>query len=357
MSQRRVNTVCGKSRFTIFVTGFRSRSLPVLVTDHTTVADIYHYLMSIGIVPSGLQQLYFTHLGRRVAWADNWVHWVWGHCLICICVFVSREAQMKPGPSRPVRTRNPEREQLMKDVYNEEKLDEFGNVKKPTRTTVKRKRKEKPVNTDSEDNDFRGNSDSSTDDSEIEDVIANDEVAASLPTHTLPKNASRKGKAPEKKRAKRTQNDSPAPSASTSTATVNTTTASSTPTASTSTNPGPPPPIPAPKKRKGGGKKTLAIYLFFEEVDSPANGVAVEGSQYFKCWLGNRGTIEIPSTARHNVSSSAVAVERIFSGGRDTTGLRRASLKAETIQTLMFVKARLRCARAALEREEKIISI
>jgi hypothetical protein len=44
----------------------------------------------------------------------------------------------------------------MKDVYNEEKLDKFGNVKKPTRTTVKRKRKEKPVNTDSEDNDFRG---------------------------------------------------------------------------------------------------------------------------------------------------------------------------------------------------------
>ncbi|KAJ7862277.1 hypothetical protein B0H14DRAFT_3614052 [Mycena olivaceomarginata] len=49
-------------------------------------------------------------------------------------------------------------------------------------------------------------------------------------------------------------------------------------------------------------KKTLAIYLFFEEVDSPANGVAVEGSQYFKCWLGNRVTIEIPSTARHNIS-------------------------------------------------------
>ncbi|KAJ7305612.1 hypothetical protein DFH08DRAFT_1089004 [Mycena albidolilacea] len=240
MSQRRVNTVCGKSRFTIFVTGFRSRSLPVLVTDHTTVADIYHYLMSIGIVPSGLQQLYLTHLGRRVAWADNWVHWVWGHCLICICVFVSREAQMKRD--KVLQTG------LSLDVYNEEKLDEFGNVKKPTRTTVKRKRKEKPVNTDSEDNDFRGNSDSSTDDSEIEDVIANDEVAASLPTRTLPKNASRKGKAPEKKRAKRTQNDSPAPSASTSTATVNTTTASSTPTASTSTNPGPPPPIPAPKK-------------------------------------------------------------------------------------------------------------
>jgi hypothetical protein len=38
-------------------------------------------------------------------------------------------------------------------------------------------------------------------------------------------------------------------------------------------------------------------------------------------------------------------VERIFSGGRDTIGLRRASLKAETIQMLMLVKARLRMAR------------
>lgn len=38
---------------------------------------------------------------------------------------------------------------------------------------------------------------------------------------------------------------------------------------------------------------------------------------------------------------SAVAVERIFSGDRDTIGLRRVSLQAETIQTLMFVKANL----------------
>ena len=46
-----------------------------------------------------------------------------------------------------------------------------------------------------------------------------------------------------------------------------------------------------------------------------------------------------------SIAGSAVAVERVFSGGRDTIGLRRASLKAETIETLMFVKARLRLAR------------
>jgi hypothetical protein len=50
---------------------------------------------------------------------------------------------------------------------------------------------------------------------------------------------------------------------------------------------------------------------------------------------------------------SAVAVERVFSGGRDTIGLRRASLKAETIEVLMFVKARLRVAREVSKKKEK----
>jgi hypothetical protein len=36
------------------------------------------------------------------------------------------------------------------------------------------------------------------------------------------------------------------------------------------------------------------------------------------------------------------------SGGRDTIGIRRASLNAETIRTLMVVKARLRMARTAI---------
>ena len=40
-------------------------------------------------------------------------------------------------------------------------------------------------------------------------------------------------------------------------------------------------------------------------------------------------------------SGSAVAVEHIFSGGRDTISLHRASLKPETIRILMLVKHRL----------------
>jgi hypothetical protein len=46
------------------------------------------------------------------------------------------------------------------------------------------------------------------------------------------------------------------------------------------------------------------------------------------------------------LSGSAVAVERIFSGGRDTISLRRASLKPNTICMLMILKQRIRMCRA-----------
>jgi hypothetical protein len=44
-----------------------------------------------------------------------------------------------------------------------------------------------------------------------------------------------------------------------------------------------------------------------------------------------------------------VAVEHIFSGGRDTISLRRASLKPETIRVLMLVKRRLILAREKIK--------
>lgn len=47
---------------------------------------------------------------------------------------------------------------------------------------------------------------------------------------------------------------------------------------------------------------------------------------------------------------SAVAVERIFSGGWDTISLRRASLQPETIRMLMVLKQRLRLARTAINK-------
>ena len=45
---------------------------------------------------------------------------------------------------------------------------------------------------------------------------------------------------------------------------------------------------------------------------------------------------------------SSVSVERIFSGGRDTISLQRASLSAETIKVLMLLKNRLLVARNTL---------
>lgn len=46
----------------------------------------------------------------------------------------------------------------------------------------------------------------------------------------------------------------------------------------------------------------------------------------------------------------AVAVERIFSSGRDTISLRRASLKPSTIRSLMLLKQRLLLARRGMSR-------
>jgi hypothetical protein len=43
---------------------------------------------------------------------------------------------------------------------------------------------------------------------------------------------------------------------------------------------------------------------------------------------------------------SSVAVERIFSGARDTISLHRASLKPETIRILMLVKQSIRNSRS-----------
>jgi hypothetical protein len=52
-------------------------------------------------------------------------------------------------------------------------------------------------------------------------------------------------------------------------------------------------------------------------------------------------------------TGSAVAVERVFSGGRDTIGIRRARLKADTIRTLMLVKARVKLDRQHVVAEAK----
>lgn len=65
-------------------------------------------------------------------------------------------------------------------------------------------------------------------------------------------------------------------------------------------------------------------------------------------WVGRR--TQFPCLFRLardilTIPGSAVAVERVFSGGRDTISLRRASLQPETIRALMLVKQKVRICR------------
>ncbi|KAJ7801282.1 hypothetical protein B0H14DRAFT_2615489 [Mycena olivaceomarginata] len=72
MSNRRMNRVCGKSCWTIFVMGFQARSLPVVVNGETTIDGIYWQLQNLGVVPtSGFPHFYFTYGGRRIRWDDT----------------------------------------------------------------------------------------------------------------------------------------------------------------------------------------------------------------------------------------------------------------------------------------------
>lgn len=58
-----------------------------------------------------------------------------------------------------------------------------------------------------------------------------------------------------------------------------------------------------------------------------------------------RVTASIISKVSSSSPGSAVAVERIFSGGRDTMFLHRVSLNVDTIRILMLVRKRLHLPR------------
>ncbi|KIJ36210.1 hypothetical protein M422DRAFT_261541, partial [Sphaerobolus stellatus SS14] len=70
-------------------------------------------------------------------------------------------------------------------------------------------------------------------------------------------------------------------------------------------------------------------------------------------WWGARHA-QFPNLSRlardvMSIPGSAVAVECIFSSGRDVISLRRARLKPDTIRTLMLVKQRLKLARVVVK--------
>jgi predicted PurR-regulated permease PerM len=65
----------------------------------------------------------------------------------------------------------------------------------------------------------------------------------------------------------------------------------------------------------------------------------------FSAYLVRTHTVWLTFFSKLLSTGSAVAVERVFSGGRDTISLRRASLRPETIKVLMLVKKKLHLAR------------
>ncbi|KAF7349017.1 Transposase-like protein [Mycena venus] len=84
---------------------------------------------------------------------------------------------------------------------------------------------------------------------------------------------------------------------------------------------------------------------YFEMTAEPED---METCDILRWWKNRESTFpNLYKLARdiHCIPGSAVAVERVFSCGRDTIGIRRARLKAETIRTLMLVKARVKLDR------------
>jgi len=83
------------------------------------------------------------------------------------------------------------------------------------------------------------------------------------------------------------------------------------------------------------------------DIDGEEIGAMIETSFPFLVSL----FISFPPYIEANLTLylTAVAVERIFSGGRNTISLRHASLHPDTIRTLMLVKHHLRLSRVQVD--------
>ncbi|KAJ7875901.1 hypothetical protein B0H14DRAFT_2568497 [Mycena olivaceomarginata] len=130
MSQRRMDQIYGNGQqwYTIFVIGLKSRSLPVLYA-------LYGHLISLGLVPTNRQHLYFTHGGRRVNWTDTMQSLGLGPLShLQMRVIVPGGANAEAGSSRrPGQYKDSTR---MADILAAEGVDEFGKPEK-ARTSVK----------------------------------------------------------------------------------------------------------------------------------------------------------------------------------------------------------------------------
>ncbi|KAK7042062.1 Transposase-like protein [Favolaschia claudopus] len=175
MSRRRLNRVCGKSLFTIFILGAFGRSLPILVNVTTCLDDIYNHLEDLHLIPRNRRsQFYFTADGQQVT-SGSTLH------------------SLGIGPLSHLSLRI----RILGGADEE--------ADRPTKKKVKRKPKPKPTtaaraaegdNTDPEDKDFTSGATSDSD-SEASITMTNEEIANSLPTKTS--TLAPRRKAPSKK--------------------------------------------------------------------------------------------------------------------------------------------------------------
>ncbi|KAJ7927194.1 hypothetical protein B0H13DRAFT_2312797 [Mycena leptocephala] len=283
MSHRRLTRVCGKSRFTVFIKGFRSRSFP--------------WSHRYGVVPGGFRHVYFTYCGRRVHWDDTMGALGLGSLShLHLGLLLPGGAQLDEG--------QPAASSAIEDdlAFNSDSGSQGSAVEE---------------NTDTEDGDFSGSESEaeseSERDSDVSVVISNMELAESLPTKTVAENAKRKPTStdttkeqrPKKKRKKNTAVSSQAGSNSDNNATVGPSQQPNAAGPSQQPNTEARPsqkPAPAPEAKPK--KKINQIHLFYEEVICDANGNAEKGAHYYQCYLGAREIVMITKGSNHNTTKA-----------------------------------------------------
>ncbi|KAJ6600739.1 hypothetical protein B0H10DRAFT_2230830 [Mycena sp. CBHHK59/15] len=165
------------------------------------------------------------------------------------------------------------------------KLREGSETEKPRKR--KQKQKQTTQNSDPDDDDFSsgGASDDEDSDSDIEGVIPNDELAASLPTKTVPENAKHRTENTRKPPVKKKKTQVP-PTAVLEDANVSAGPSNQAQLSASN-----------PKPKAKAGTRSQPIYLFYEEV-TPDH--AEPTSLYYKSYFGNREVLEMTQSSNYN---------------------------------------------------------
>ncbi|KAJ7701284.1 hypothetical protein B0H14DRAFT_2648510 [Mycena olivaceomarginata] len=275
----------GKRYFTIFISGAFHRSIPISVQGGTTAREIYSRLAKLGFVPSNSSCFYFIYERHHLLWTDTVASAGLGplsHLYLRLRLpGGGNPDDDEPSSSCSHRKRNTKR---LDEFIQAEQLDEFGN---PTHPGNQRS-ENAPVSPKSlrlsriptPRTRISRAEDSSSNDSDIEEVISNDEASRRR------KSLKGKGKAVEP----------PVPSSSS----LNTPSELN-PIGAISI------PAVAPNPPKPPRRKRNPIHYFFEEVDQHGDGSVEEGARYYKCYLGNRKVLKIGRKMNHNTHGATIS--------------------------------------------------